>query len=570
MGDEDARTSDELELFRDPATDVDGDDDLAALAGMRRTRKTSLIVVTGAKGGVGKSLLSANLAIYLATIGRRVVVVDADPNGANVHTFLGVSRPNGLATYVPPLPSFRRAYGVSLDAFGPSTALARPRPNAMPVKAEPPKKPKAEAGQPIDTPVPGLSLLHAGLDEPIRGRKRKERRTGLARRLLALDAEYVVVDAGAGLEPALLDLYLAADVNLFLALPEPTAIENTYAFVRAAFARHVRSCVEDREERARLVALLRALDHAPAPLDLVRKLEADGDPLAPIAREALDSFRFRVAFNQTRLRADLDLGDRMRSAALRRMGLWFDYLGYVDHDDTVWTCVRAQRPLLVESPGTKASKSIEKIARRLLAIDAGKTRTRPERGVPPDTHHDLLEVQRGATDEEIRRAYKRAKEIYAPDALCRYGLFDDDGLAALRTRLDEAYDVLLDPARRRPYELSVFPPEVAPREERHGSAPEVDLPPAPPITPETEFRGPLLRAVRESKGLDLRDVCTRTKIGHGYVKAIEDDDYASLPALVYVRGFVVEISKILKLDSEQVARTYVKHYRRWLEEQERA
>ena len=76
--------------------------------------------------------------------------------------------------------------------------------------------------------------------------------------------------------------------------------------------------------------------------------------------------------------------------------------------------------------------------------------------------------------------------------------------------------------------------------------------------------------MRESKGLDMRDVCVRTKIGHGYVKAIEEDDYPSLPALVYVRGFVVEISKILKLDSEQVARTYVKHYRRWLEEQERA
>jgi Mrp family chromosome partitioning ATPase len=92
MGDEDAISSDELELFRDPATDVDSDDASSGLPAGRRMRKTSLIVVTGAKGGVGKSLLSANLAIYLATIGRKVVVVDADPTGANVHTFLGVSR----------------------------------------------------------------------------------------------------------------------------------------------------------------------------------------------------------------------------------------------------------------------------------------------------------------------------------------------------------------------------------------------------------------------------------------------------------------------------------------------
>ena len=34
----------------------------------------------------------------------------------------------------------------------------------------------------------------------------------------------------------------------------------------------------------------------------------------------------------------------------------------------------------------------------------------------------------GATDEEIRRAYKRAKEVYDHDALCCYGLFDGAGL----------------------------------------------------------------------------------------------------------------------------------------------
>lgn len=572
----------DVELFREPVYDGDDDglDDVEPSGAPSssegrgtvrppRERLRRIIAVSGAKGGVGKSLVATNLAIYLATIGRKVVIVDADANGANAHTFLGVPRPNALATFVPPLPSFRRTGNVNLDAFGPAANVARARP--LPPKPEPvaPPVPELPSGVPIDVNIPGLRLLHAGIDEPLRGERRRRSRSRLKQRLSELDAEYIVVDLGSGTEPSLLDFYLDADLALFVSLPEPTAIENSYAFIRHAFARFVRKQVVDPVARHRLVEWQRKLDCTPAPLDLVRRLEAENDPLANVVRDAMDRFRLRLVFNQTRLRADLELGDRMRSAASRRLGLSLEYLGYIDYDDTVWTCVRTYRPLLVESPGTKASKSIEKIARRLLAIDSGKARPRPIREVPPDTHHDLLEVDRGATDEEIRRAYKRAREVYAPEALCRYGLFDNAGLEALRTRLDEAYDVLLDPARRRPYELSVFPPDSAPAPESARERDSIPRPPAPPITPDTEFRGSLLRAVRESQGLEIREISQRSKIGQGYIRAIEEDDYASLPALVYVRGFVFEIAKLLRLDPEQVSRTYIKHYRRWVEDQER-
>src|SRR4051794_27501646 len=52
-----------------------------------------IIAVGGGKGGVGKSLLAANIAIYLAQLGKRVVLFDADLGGANLHTFVGIERP---------------------------------------------------------------------------------------------------------------------------------------------------------------------------------------------------------------------------------------------------------------------------------------------------------------------------------------------------------------------------------------------------------------------------------------------------------------------------------------------
>lgn len=544
--DVDAGEKPDLAMFREPVeragagpgarsgeTEPSDDADVPTVPPPRPLR---IIAVGGAKGGVGKTILATNLALYLATIGRRVVIVDADAGGANVHTSLGLERPART-------PRGRRG-----DSQAP-----------------------ASAGIPwatmVETTVPGLRLLDAALDDPTGDAVRTRRRSLMLARLRALDADYVVVDLGASTGHTLVDFFLAADLGAFVMLPEPTAIESTYRFLRAAFARRVRAELQSREERRALATVLAEMGGAPAPSDLVQRLERTRDPLATIVRREMEAFHPRVILNQTRVRSDLELGDAVRTAVRRRFGITIDYLGHVDFDDTVWSCVRARRPLLVESPGTKASKSIEKIARRLLAADGGKGRLVPRANVPVGSHHDLLEVDRGATDEEVRRAFKRAKEIYAREALACYGLFTAGEVQALGVKLEEAYDVLLDPVRRRPYEISVFPPEPDPSVAVPQPAEAGDpRPPAPEITPETEFIGSLLRQVRESQGIELSDIVKRTKISVSYLRAIEEEDYAALPPVVYARGFVNELAKCLRLDAPQVSRSYIRRYRRYLEE----
>jgi flagellar biosynthesis protein FlhG len=485
-----------------------------------RPRRT--LAVAGSKGGAGKSVIACNLAIYLSTLGRSTLVVDFDRSGPHLHTLLGVA---------PRLPAPR--VGGDTDEL----------PTVQP------------------TPLPSLHLLASGPGdgEPDRaGRSRDE----LLRLVDTIDCDYLVLDLGAGNDGELLDAYLRADLALYVTVPEPPAVEGTYRFVRALFVRALRNAAEG-PDRTALMRIADELGGQPVPRELVEALEAEGHPLAARARSLLFEQQLHFLVNQTRVRADLELGDSICSAAWQRLGAQLHYLGYIDYDDNVWASVRERTPLLVKSPGTKASKNLEKLARRLLALDSGKGAQRTPRSVPRGSHHDLLEVERGATDEEVRRAYRRMREVYAPEALCCYGLYSEEELERVRVRLDEAFDVLLDPARRRPYELSVFP-EVASEqlEEAPNEARERELPPAPVITPETEFDGSTLRAVRESQGLELKQISRRTKINLTYLEAVESDDFAALPALVYVRGFVAEMAKCLRLDPVHVAHTYVRRVKR--------
>jgi len=186
--------------------------------------------------------------------------------------------------------------------------------------------------------------------------------------------------------------------------------------------------------------------------------------------------------------------------------------------------------------------------------------------------YDVLGVPRGATDEELRRAYKRQRDNYQSGSLPLTSLLGVEALKAEQAQIEEAHETLLDPLRRKAYDASVFP-----------DRPE-DVPPKPApvdatleaerelmqrellreINAETEFTGRLLAKVRESRGTSIEEIARATKISMAHLRAIEADAFPDLPALVYTRGFVQELAKYLKLDAAQVVKTYVRRYRDWL------
>lgn len=499
-------------------------------------RVRHVIAVGGGRGGVGKSVLSVNLGVYLAQLGRTVILIDADPAGAELHTLLGLD---------------------------PALDRARPDDDDDDLSVLP-------------TPVPGLLLMpqrySIGSTLPVRpGRKAR-----WARGLRQLDTDYVLLDLGAGTAPATLDLFLAADLGICVTTPEPPSIEATYRFTRALFQRKLRrSLVKDRF-RMRLIERAQAeLPPLPSPQELVRLIARYEPATGQLAASELSRLAPRLVLNGTRLRPDSDIGPAMCDLAFRHLGVRFDYVGSIEQDDAVWLSVVRRRPVLIDGPTSKSARNLERIARRVLALVTSREQLRPEVPVaiiPSEPNlYEVLWTHPGASDEELRRAHKRQREIYQAGSLPLTSLLDEHQLRVEQARIEEAHDTLLDPLRRRAYDMSMFPENEPPAPERNvmldaalvAERAMLRQELAREINSETEFTGLLLRKVRESQSIEIEEIAKQTKISTAHLNAIELEDFASLPALVYTRGFVQQVAKYLKLDPAQVTKTYLRRLRHW-------
>ena len=60
---------------------------------MTELNKLNILAIGGGKGGVGKSVISANIGYCLSRLGHKVICLDSDLGGANLHTLLGIKYP---------------------------------------------------------------------------------------------------------------------------------------------------------------------------------------------------------------------------------------------------------------------------------------------------------------------------------------------------------------------------------------------------------------------------------------------------------------------------------------------
>jgi len=306
------------------------------LNGSDGTQRARLIPVGGGKGGVGKSFIVANLAASLARLGHRVVAVDGDLEGPNLHTCVGIPRPRAsLADFV--------------------------------------AQREEDLGKLIlDTSIPNLQLIAATDGNLATPQPTQSRRVHLMRELRELDADFVFLDLGAGTHAAVMDYFMIGDEGVIVIAPEPTSVENAYGFVRAAFYRRLRLAMASHDMR-KVVTL--AMDQRNergirTPLELLREIQRLDPAEGARFVETMHAFRPRLIINDVRTAEDIKLGFSIQSVCRKFFGIEAEYLGYVNHDELARRSVRARRPLIDVYPRSDAAIYISRIARKLLANGA--------------------------------------------------------------------------------------------------------------------------------------------------------------------------------------------------------
>lgn len=289
--------------------------------------------IGGGKGGIGKTFFAANLAAVAASSGRHVVLIDADLGGANLHTCLGV----------------RTASRVNLFDYLEDRVADLEKAT-------------------IETPIPRLRLILGALGQVGAAETTRAQRHELGRAIQQLSADVVVLDLAAGSDRSTLDFFLFSNDSFVVTTPEPTAIENAYGFLRAAFYRRLSlamttSPVRDLMREAMDQRNLRGIRTPADLLEAIAEIDADeGERF----RRVLAEFRPRLVLNQVRSGEEIKVGFSIRSVCRKHFGIDLEYVGYVNFDECVWRSVVERRPLVLTYPHSDGALYIRRIVRKLL------------------------------------------------------------------------------------------------------------------------------------------------------------------------------------------------------------
>lgn len=292
-----------------------------------------IIPVASGKGGVGKSLITANLGLALARKGKTVVLVDLDLGGSNLHSFIGVKNKHaGIGGYI-----YKQAE--SLEA----------------------------CITPTDYPklflIPGDSLFPGTANLPFFMKQR------ILKDLNSTVADIVLLDLGAGSSYNTVDFFLSSWTSLMVTTGEPTAILNAYSFLKTAVFRLMyRSFPAKSEERAQVVEFVgtKIEGGEVSFYDLLDSLYATNPESGMKLRSNLKQLLPRVIVNMGRSEMDLGIGRKLRDISRKNIGVEMEYLAFLPYEPEAQKALIKRTPLYTLNPGSDFSRSVDRLADDLI------------------------------------------------------------------------------------------------------------------------------------------------------------------------------------------------------------
>ena len=295
--------------------------------------RIKLWCIGGGKGGVGKSLVTLGLGVSLARLGKRVILIDGDLGGANLHTLMGVRYPH-----------------VTLEQFL-TKKVARLEDTI------------------IDTSIEGIGLICGADDLLGAANPTYTQKIRLLQQIEALPAQYVLLDLGAGTSFNTLDFFNYSGGKITLFTSQATSLQNAYGFIKSALYRKLsRDFAKDDE-------ILQLLYQGGEPgnepriqtlQDLLNYFKDANPEKHARLTQALWDFHLFLVVNMVKSNADLKSPEIIRSVCRDFLNIQPDIMGQVRFDSGVETAISQMVPFPLHQKKGKAMAGLDQIALRLV------------------------------------------------------------------------------------------------------------------------------------------------------------------------------------------------------------
>ena len=289
--------------------------------------------IGGGKGGIGKSVFSLGLGISLARLGKKVILIDGDLGGANLHTLMGVRYPH-----------------VTLEHF-----LL--------------KKVDRLEDTIIQTQVEGIGVICGADDILGAANPTYSQKIRLLNQIEALPAQYVLLDLGAGTAFNLLDFFNYSLGKIVLFTSQTTSLQNAYGFIKSALYRKIsRDFAKDDEVMNLLYQS--GEDDTPNGVGTVSELLSNLRESAPQHYERLKNllqeYQIFLVANMVKSNSDLKSPEIIQSVCTDFLSLQPEIMGHVGFDPAIEAAVNHMTQFPLNHKKSKASGDLAQIALRVV------------------------------------------------------------------------------------------------------------------------------------------------------------------------------------------------------------
>jgi flagellar biosynthesis protein FlhG len=287
--------------------------------------------IGGGKGGVGKSFITANLGALLAKSGKKVVLIDLDLGGSNLHTLLGVNHQKG-----------------GLNRFL-NKEVKHLENTAVPTFIE-------------NLFFIGSSLCSMEIANLLHAHKLK-----IINAIQKLSFDYILLDLGTGTNFNTLDFFLTSKQGIFICTPEPTAIENSFRFIKAVYLRKLKQIIKRHSFNSASKKAIMPSNYqgviSPDIIEIVLTYDPDREKSL---RNHLSEFNFKFILNQFRKNLDPSMGDKIEDLCNRHFYSNFQFLGTVSSDVRIHDSVFSKKIFIHRYPYTPPAMDMKKIAEKII------------------------------------------------------------------------------------------------------------------------------------------------------------------------------------------------------------